>query len=165
MKERAMDRMSPLDASFLHIEDENSHLHMGAVAIFDGPPPRHDEVLRWIGGKLPLVPRYRQRVRSVPFDLGRPVWIDDAHFRLDYHVRRTALPRPGGAEQLRNLVGRVMSQRPGRDRPLWAIWIVGGLGEGESRGLVSQVPHCMGGGVSGAHPLAVTPHRRIEASE
>jgi WS/DGAT/MGAT family acyltransferase len=149
-----MDRMSPLDASFLHIEDENSHMHIGSVAIFDGPPPRHDEVLRWIGGKLPLVPRYRQRVRTVPFDLGRPVWIDDAHFRLDYHVRQTALPRPGGAEQLRNLVGRVMSQRLDRDRPLWQIWVVEGL-EDDRWALVSQVHHCMVDGVSGTDLLAV----------
>ena len=160
-----MDRMSPLDASFLHIEDENSHMHIGSVAIFDGPPPRHDEVLRWIGGKLPLVPRYRQRVRSVPFDLGRPVWIDDAHFRLDYHVRRTALPRPGGPEQLRNLVGRVMSQRLDRDRPLWQIWVVEGLGEDESWALVSQVHHCMVDGVSGTDLLAVILDLGTEASE
>jgi WS/DGAT/MGAT family acyltransferase len=149
-----MDRMSPLDASFLHIEDENSHMHIGSVAIFDGPPPAHDEVLRWIGGKLPLVPRYRQKVRMVPFDLGRPVWVDDPHFRLDYHVRQTALPRPGGAEQLRTLVGRVMSQRLDRNRPLWEIWVVEGLEE-DRWALVSQVHHCMVDGISGTDLLAV----------
>jgi len=149
-----MDRMSPLDATFLHVEDEVSHMHIGSVAIFEGPPPSHPEVLRWIGGKLPLVPRYRQKVRFVPFDLGRPVWVDDAHFRLEYHIRQTALPRPGGAEQLRTLVGRVMSQRLDRDRPLWQIWIVEGL-EDDRWALVSQVHHCMVDGVSGTDLLAV----------
>ena len=149
-----MDRMSPLDATFLHIEDAQSHMHIGSVAIFDGPPPAREEVLRWIGGKLPLVPRYRQKVRFVPFDLGRPVWVDDAHFQLEYHIRQTALPRPGGAEQLRNLVGRIMSQRLDRDRPLWQCWVVEGL-EDDRWALVSQVHHCMVDGVSGTDLLAV----------
>jgi len=149
-----MDRMSPLDATFLHIEDSQSHMHIGSVAIFEGPPPSHEEVLAWIGGKLPLVPRYRQKVRFVPFDLGRPVWVDDPHFQLEYHVRQTALPRPGGAEQLRNLVGRVMSQRLDRDRPLWQIWVVEGV-EDDRWALVSQVHHCMVDGVSGTDLLAV----------
>jgi WS/DGAT/MGAT family acyltransferase len=149
-----MDRMSPLDATFLHIEDSNSHMHIGSVAVFDGPPPSHEEVLRWIGGKLPLVPRYRQKVRFVPLDLGRPVWVDDPHFRLEYHVRQTALPKPGNAEQLRNLVGRVMGQRLDRDRPLWSIWIVEGMEE-DRWALVSQVHHCMVDGISGTDLLAV----------
>ena len=159
-----MDRMSPLDATFLHIEDEVSHMHIGSVAIFEGPPPSHPEVLRWIGGKLPLVPRYRQKVRFVPFDLGRPVWVDDPHFHLDYHVRQTALPRPGGAEQLRNLVGRVMSQRLDRDRPLWQIWVVEGL-EDDHWALVSQVHHCMVDGISGTDLLAVILDQQPEASD
>jgi WS/DGAT/MGAT family acyltransferase len=153
-EERAMDRMSPLDATFLHVEDANSHMHIGSVAVFDGPPPEHEEVLRWVGGKLPLVPRYRQKVRFVPFDLGRPVWVDDPHFHIEYHVRQTALPRPGGAEQLRNLVGRVMSQRLDRDRPLWQMWIVEGL-QDDRWAIVSQVHHCMVDGVSGTDLLAV----------
>src|SRR5213083_2365449 len=104
----AMHRMSPQDASFLHIEDDVTHMHIGSVAIFEGPPPSHDEILSAIGAKLALVPRYRQKVRFVPLSLGRPVWVDDAHFVLDYHVRHTALPAPGGDDELRNLVGRVM---------------------------------------------------------
>jgi len=102
--------MSPLDASFLHIENEVTHMHIGSVGIFEGPPPGPDDVPEAIAAHLPLVPRYRQRVRFVPLALGRPVWVDDPHFRLDYHVRRTALPAPGGDQELRNLVGRVMSQ-------------------------------------------------------
>ena len=102
-----METMSALDASFLHLEDAVSHMHIGSVAIFEGPAPAQADVLAAITGKLPLVPRYRQRVRSLPLTLGRPSWVDDPHFRLDYHVRRTALPAPGGDLQLRNLTAQL----------------------------------------------------------
>ena len=110
-----MDRMSPLDASFLHVEDAVSHMHIGSVAVFEGPAPTYEEFEAMVAGKLPAVPRYRQRVRFVPFQLGRPVWVDDPHFNLAYHLRRTPLASPGGDRELRNLVGRVMSQQ--LDRP------------------------------------------------
>src|SRR5215207_8270254 len=100
-----MQRMSPLDASFLHLEDNVTQLHIGSVAIFEGPPPPVDEVLGMVAGKLPLVPRYRQVVRFVPLALGRPVWADDPHFNLEYHIRHTALPPPGTEEDLRRIVG------------------------------------------------------------
>ena len=99
-----VDRMSPLDASFLHMEDNVSHMHIGSVAVFAGPPPPFAEVRAMLRGKLALVPRYRQVARFVPFDLGRPVWVDDEHFNLEYHLRHTALPSPGSEEQLRLLV-------------------------------------------------------------
>jgi len=146
--------MSPLDATFLHIENDRSHMHIGSVAIFEGPPPEYREMLSFIEAKLPLVPRYRQKVRFVPLELGRPIWVDDPHFHLEYHVRHTALPRPGGREQLRNLVGRVMSQQLDRAKPLWEIWMVEGL-EGGRWGLVSQVHHCMVDGVAGTDLLTV----------
>jgi WS/DGAT/MGAT family acyltransferase len=129
-------------------------MHIGSVAIFDGPPPDYDDILRMVRGKLPLVPRYRQKVRMVPFDLGRPVWVDDPHFQLEYHVRHTALPHPGGAEQLRNLVGRVMGQQLDRSRPLWQMWVVEGVEDGRWA-LVSQVHHCLVDGISGTDLLAV----------
>src|ERR1700682_5387162 len=109
----AVDRMSPLDASFLHIEDGVSHMHIASIAIFEGPPPDYADVVAMIEGKLPAVPRYRQGVRSVPLELGRPVWADDPHFNIEYHVRHTALPAPGHIDQLRHLVGRVMGQALG----------------------------------------------------
>ena len=96
--------------------------------------------------KLPLVPRYRQVVRTVPFDLGRPVWVDDPHFNIDYHIRHTALPRPGDEEQLRRLVGRLMSQELDRARPLWEGWVVEGL-EDDKWALVSKTHHSMVDGV------------------
>ena len=149
-----MHRMSPQDASFLHIEDDVTHMHIGSVAIFEGPPPSHDEILSAIGAKLALVPRYRQKVRFVPLSLGRPVWVDDAHFVLDYHVRHTALPAPGGDDELRNLVGRVMSQQLDRTKPLWEIWVAEGLEDGRWV-LISKTHHCMVDGVSSTDLMTV----------
>src|SRR3954447_9883219 len=146
--------MSPLDASFLHVEDAVSHMHIGSVALFEGPPPSHEDVMAAIESKLPLVPRYRQKVRFLPLDLARPVWVDDPHFNLDYHVRRTAMPSPGGDEQLRRLVGRVMSQKLDRTKPLWEMWIAEGLSEGRWA-LLSKIHHCMVDGVSGTDLMAV----------
>jgi diacylglycerol O-acyltransferase / wax synthase len=149
-----MNRMSPLDASFLHLEDDVTQLHIGSVAILEGPPPPFEEVLRMVSGKLALVPRYRQVVRFVPFAMGRPVWADDAHFNLGYHLRRTALPAPGGEEELRILVGRIMSQQLDRAKPLWEMWMAEGLGAGRWA-LISKVHHCMVDGVSGTDLLTV----------
>jgi WS/DGAT/MGAT family acyltransferase len=146
--------MSPLDASFLHVEDAVSHMHIGSVALFEGPPPRHEDVLAAIESKLALVGRYRQKVRFLPLDLARPLWVDDPHFNLDYHVRRTAIPSPGGDEQLRRLVGRVMSQKLDRHKPLWEMWIAEGLDQGRWA-LLSKVHHCMVDGVSGTDLLSV----------
>lgn len=149
-----MDRMSPLDATFLHVEDGISHMHIASCAIFDGPAPDYDEVVALIRSKLPLVPRYRQRVRFVPGGLGRPVWVDDAHFRLEYHVRHTALASPGSDDDLRTLMGRLMSQELDRHRPLWETWVVEGLADG-TWAMISKVHHCMVDGVSGTDLMAV----------
>ena len=149
-----MQRMSPLDASFLHLEDHVTQLHIGSVTILEGPPPPFTDVLEMVRGKLPLVPRYRQVVRFVPLAMGRPVWVDDTHFNLGYHVRRTALPSPGGEEELRNLVGRIMSQQLDRAKPLWEMWMAEGLGEGRWA-LISKTHHCMVDGVSGTDLLTV----------
>ena len=149
-----MQRMSFQDASFLHIESDTSPMHVGGVSIFGGPPPPFADVLAIVDGKLPLVPRYRQVVRFVPLSLARPVWVDDPHFNLGYHVRRTALPKPGGDHELRSLVGRVMSQNLDRAKPLWEMWIVEGLGDGRW-GLLSKVHHCMVDGVAGTDLMTV----------
>ena len=149
-----MQTMSPLDASFLHVEDAVTHMHIGSVGIFEGPPPGPDEVKAAIAGRLPLVPRYRQKVRFVPLALGRPAWVDDPYFNLDYHVRRTALPSPGGDQELRNLVGRVMSQQLDRAKPLWELWVAEGLDDGRWA-LISKTHHCMVDGVSATDLLSV----------
>jgi diacylglycerol O-acyltransferase / wax synthase len=149
-----MDRMSPQDASFLHIENDENHMHIGSVGIFEGPAPDYGDFADLVAGKLPLVPRYRQRVRFVPLDIGRPLWVDDSHFNLGYHLRHTALPRPGGDQELRNLVGRLMAQQLDRTKPLWEMWMVDGLQDGHWA-LISKVHHCMVDGVSGSDLLAV----------
>jgi WS/DGAT/MGAT family acyltransferase len=150
----AMQTMSPLDASFLHVEDAVTHMHIGSVGIFEGPVPSPEDVRRAIASRLPLVPRYRQKVRFVPLALGRPTWVDDPHFNIDYHVRRTALPAPGGDDELRNLVGRVMSQQLDRQKPLWEMWVAEGLDEGRWA-LISKTHHCMVDGVSATDLLSV----------
>jgi diacylglycerol O-acyltransferase len=149
-----MQTMSPLDASFLHVEDATTHMHLGSVGIFEGPAPDPDEVPAAVAARLPLVPRYRQKVRFVPLALGRPVWVDDPHFDLDYHVRRTGLPAPGGERELRRLVGRVMSQQLDRAKPLWEIWVVEGMEDGRWA-VISKSHHCMVDGVSATDILSV----------
>jgi diacylglycerol O-acyltransferase / wax synthase len=149
-----MDRMSPLDASFLHVEDGLQHMHIASCAVFEGPAPSEEEVLALIRGKLHLLVRYRQKVRFVPGAMGRPVWVDDPHFRVEYHVRRTALPAPGGEPALRKLMGRLMSQQLDRHRPLWEAWVVDGLEDGHWA-LISKVHHCMVDGISGTDLMTV----------
>ncbi len=149
-----MDRMSPLDATFLHIEDGVNHMHIASCARFEGPAPSYEALVELFRGKLPLVPRYRQKVRFVPGSIGRPVWVDDAHFRIDYHIRHTALPPPGSDDDLRNLMGRLMSQQLDRNRPLWEVWMVEGLADG-TWALISKVHHCMVDGISGTDLMAL----------
>jgi diacylglycerol O-acyltransferase len=157
------DRLSPMDASFLHIEDRVSHMHIGSIAIFEAPEPPFEDVVARIEGKLPLVPRYRQVVREVPLELGRPVWVDDPDFNIDYHLRHTALPAPGGEEELRRLVGRVMSQQLDRTKPLWEIWVVQGLEDGRWA-MVAKTHHAMVDGVSGTELLTVVMDTSPQAS-
>lgn len=149
-----MDRMNPLDASFLYLEDGITHMHIGSCAIFEGSAPPYDELVRLFAGKLPLIPRYRQHVRFVPLDLGRPVWVDDPHFRLEYHVRHTALPPPGSEKDLECLMGRLMSQELDRRRPLWEAWVVEGIADGRWA-LISKVHHCMVDGIAGVDLVSV----------
>jgi diacylglycerol O-acyltransferase / wax synthase len=149
-----MERLNPLDVWFLHVEDDVDHMHIGSVGIFEGPPPRYEELTAHVQGKLDLLPRYRQRVRRVPLDLARPVWVDDPHFRLSYHLRHTALPRPGGTLQLRRLVSRVMSQQLDRRRPLWEMWVAEGLEE-DRWAVITKVHHCMVDGVAGTELMQV----------
>ena len=148
-----MKRLSSQDASFLHLEDQVSHMHIGSVAILEGPPPPYGALADRVQAHLRLVPRYRQKVHFVPLSLGRPVWVDDPHFNLSYHVRHTALPAPGADEQLRLLVGRVMSHQLDRHRPLWEMWMIEGLGE-QRWALLTKVHHSMVDGVSGAELLS-----------
>ena len=142
------ERLSTLDSLFLELEDRSAHMHVGAVAIFEGPPPPYRDFLRLIEARLPFVPRYRQRVMFVPLRQGRPVWVDETQFDLEYHVRHTALPAPGGETELKKLAGRLLSQALDRDKPLWEMSLVEGLGDGNFA-IVSKTHHAMLDGVSG----------------
>lgn len=148
-----MDHMSPVDSMFLSVEDGISHMHVGSCAVFEGPAPEYRDVVALIASKLPLIPRYRQKVRDVPGGLGRPVWVDDPHFNLEYHVRHSALPPRGSTADLDNLMGRLMSQELDRHRPLWEAWMIEGLPDGQWA-LISKVHHCMVDGVSGTELMA-----------
>ena len=145
-----MQRLNPMDAQFVDAEDQDGHASfaIASTAVFEGPAPSYGEFLDAISARLPLVPMYRRKLRTVPFRLGPPVWVDDPDFDLRYHVRHTALPAPGGADQLSRLIARVMSQRLDRAYPLWEYWLVDGLSEGRWA-LISKVHHAMVDGVSG----------------
>ena len=144
-----MERLSPLDVSFLYVETPTTPMHVGGVAVLDPPGAGfdYDRLVRLIGQRIALVPRYRQRVRSVPGHLANPVWVDDEHFDLTYHVRRSALPKPGSPAQLRELVGRLMGRRLDRSRPLWEVYLVEGL-EGGRVGIVTKTHHAVVDGVA-----------------
>lgn len=147
-------RLAVLDELFLHLEGPNTHMHVGGAAIFEGPPPDYEEILDMVRTRLHLVPRFRQKLAFVPFGVGRPLWVDDTHFNLEYHVRHTALPSPGDDVQFRRLVARVMSQQLDRTKPLWEIWFAEGL-SGDRFGLISKTHHCLVDGVSGADIMSV----------
>ena len=146
-----MDRLQPLDAVFVDAEDEdkNTSMAIASIAVFQGPAPAQEEVLALIAERLPAVPRYRQKLRTVPLRLGRPVWVDDPGFDLGYHVRRVTLPEPGEYRQLADVMADVMSQRLDRGHPLWEYWVVDGLARGRWA-LISKVHHCMIDGIGGA---------------
>jgi diacylglycerol O-acyltransferase / wax synthase len=126
------DRLSAVDASFIYLEDQATPMHVGGVAVFRRPRGGfdYDELVGLIAQRLDLIPRYRQKVLSVPGHLARPVWSDDPEFDLTYHVRRSALPRPGNDDQLHELVARLMSRPLDPSRPLWEAYLIEGLARG-----------------------------------
>jgi len=129
-------------------------MHVAGVMLFEGPPPPYDDLLEVFERRLPLVPRYRQRLAIVPLGQGRPKWVDDPHLNLRYHVRSTALPSPGSEEQLQDLAGRVFSQQLDRDKPLWEVWLVEGL-EGDRFAMLSKTHHALVDGISGVDIISV----------
>ncbi len=165
--------LSYLDASFLALESRTSHMHVAGVALFDAAQLKGadggieiDRIRSHIASKLQYIPRYRQRLEWVPYDR-RPVWVDDAQFAFDYHVRHTSLPRPGTDDQLKELAGRIVSTKLDRAKPLWELWIVEGLSE-DRFAIVAKIHHCMIDGVSGVDLttilMNVTPDSAIEDS-
>ncbi len=123
-------------------------MHVASTMTFEGPVPEYDDFRRHLASRLHLVPRFRQKLRFVPLDQGRPVWVDDPHLNLRYHLRHTALPHPGTEEQLRTLAARIFSQSLDRSKPLWEIWLVDKL-EGDRFAIVAKSHHALVDGVSG----------------
>jgi diacylglycerol O-acyltransferase len=148
------DRLSVIDNSFLAQEKDSAHMHVGAMMVFDGPPVDYLDLVRHIEARLHLVPRYRQRLARPRFEMGRPLWVDDPCFNVHYHVRHSALPAPGGVEELRALMGRIYSQRLDRSKPLWEIWLVEGLSE-RRFALLSKTHHALIDGMSGVDILGL----------
>jgi diacylglycerol O-acyltransferase len=155
------DRLSALDASFLHLESPETPMHVGALGIFDGGPFldgsgrfRLAEVRALVASRLHLIPRFRKRLMAVPMDQGRPIWVDDDRFDISYHVRLTAVPRPGSRDQLLTLTGRIEAQVLDRSHPLWELWFVEGL-EGNRVALVQKTHHALVDGVSGVDVATV----------
>jgi diacylglycerol O-acyltransferase len=148
MPQQHLDRLTSIDASFLHQEGPASHMHIGGVLLFEGPAPAFADYLDHVRGRLHLVPRYRQKLATPPLETGRPLWVDDPSFNLEYHVRHTALPTPGSEEQLFLLVSRIASQPLDRSKPLWESWLVEGLHDGRFA-LIFKTHHSLVDGVSG----------------
>jgi diacylglycerol O-acyltransferase len=148
MAQQHLDRLTAVDAAFLAQEGPTSHMHIGGLVICEGPAPGYEEMLDHIRTRLHLVPRYRQRLAEPPLETGRPLWVDDPTFNLEYHVRQTALPSPGSEEQLMLLVSRIMSQQLDRSKPLWEMWIIEGLQDG-GFALISKTHHALIDGISG----------------
>ena len=149
-----MERMSTLDAGFFFVEHRNVPMHLGSLVVFEGPAPAYSDVVELFAAKLPLVPRYRQVVRTVPLHVFHPAWTDDESFEIGYHVRHAAVPQPGRARQLRHLAGQIFAQRLDRDRPLWEAWFLEGI-QGGRWALISKVHHCMVDGIGGTDLMTV----------
>ncbi|HEY3959097.1 MAG TPA: wax ester/triacylglycerol synthase family O-acyltransferase [Solirubrobacteraceae bacterium] len=143
------DRLTALDSTFLHLEDDSTaHMHVASVMIFEGKAPTPQELVEHILSRLHLVPRYRQRLAYVPLGQGRPVWTDDPHFNPRYHIRHTALPKPADETALKQLAGRLFSQRLDRSKPLWEIWLVQRMAGGRFA-LIAKTHHALVDGISG----------------
>lgn len=142
------DRLSALDASFLYLDGPTTPMHISSLAVYEGPAPSANELARHLEGRLPLVPRFRQRLEHVPLNGHRPVWVCDPDFELDSHLHLAALPAPGGDAELRALAGSILSQPLCRTRPLWEMWLIDGLAHGRFA-ILSKTHHSLWDGVSG----------------
>src|SRR5258706_4659690 len=160
MARYSYDRLTALDNSFLLLEKPNAYMHVAAAQIFKTGPLRTEgggvdaaRIRKLVAALLHRIPRYRQKLAWIPFE-SHPVWVDDENFNLDYHLRHTALPRPGSEEQLKRLCARIMQQHLDRDRPLWEMWVIEGL-EDDRFAIISKTHHCMIDGISGVDIMRV----------
>ncbi|MBA2313355.1 MAG: wax ester/triacylglycerol synthase family O-acyltransferase, partial [Actinobacteria bacterium] len=145
-------RLSVLDDLFLHLETENVHMHIGAVALFGGPAPSLEEVADEMAHRLDRIPRFRQKLAAVPFGLGRPVWVDDPNFEIERHLRHAALPPPGDRRRLNRFVARTISEPLDLTGPPWELHLVEGLAGG-CFALISKTHHCLVDGAAGVDAM------------
>jgi len=142
------ERLTPLDAKYLDFEGPTAPMHVGSVCVFDGTPLPQKDVADLIASRMDRIPRYGQRLAFVPFNLGRPVWVDDPGFDVSWHLRRVTLPPPGSRRQFLDLVGGLFARPLDRERPLWEMWFVEGLPDGRFA-VVTKTHHCLMDGLSG----------------
>jgi diacylglycerol O-acyltransferase / wax synthase len=151
-----MERLSGLDASFLYLETPSHHMHVALTAVFDPSTMpggySFEAIKEFIASRLHLVPPFRRRVVEVPFRLGHPIWVEDPHFDLDFHIRRIGAPAPAGMAEVAELAGQLASTPLDRSRPLWELWVIEGLADGNVA-VVTKMHHCAVDGVSGAELL------------
>ena len=169
MSTPAFERLSAQDSSFLVFENANAHMHVGGTAVLEAGPLLRahggvdiERIRAYVASRLHWIPRYRQRLAFVPIE-NHPVWVDDDHFNLNYHVRHACLPYPGDDEQLKQLIGRIMSQQLDRGKPLWEAWIVEGLADNRVA-LVTKAHHCMVDGIASVDLLSVLLSPTAEAA-
>ncbi|WP_343708579.1 wax ester/triacylglycerol synthase family O-acyltransferase [Mycobacterium sp.] len=150
-----MEQLTTLDAGFLHAEDADRHvsLAIGGLAVIEGPIPDHDALMSTFAQRIRACPRFGQRLRLRPLDLGAPEWVDDPDVDLARHVRRIAAPKPGDDRELFRVAAEVMAWRLDRDRPLWEIWVIEGLSENRWA-MLTKIHHCMADGIAATHMLA-----------
>jgi len=149
-----MQRMSALDAEMFFAEQYRTPMHIASMTVLEGPPPDYEDLAAMVRTRIRLIPRYLQKVVKVPLNLGRPVWVDDPRFQLDYHLRHTAVPPPGGPEELRQVADRVLSLPLDMRRPLWELWFVEGL-DGGRWAIIAKVHHCVVDGVAASDMMTV----------
>ncbi len=162
--DRVTDRLSSLDVSFLYLEGRTTPMHVGGLLVFQPPDQAesdqrrgqrsgnsaafdYERLVELIEQRIALVPRYRQKIRTVPGHLANPVWVDDPEFDISFHVRRSALPKPGSDQQLREFCARIQSRPLDRHRPLWEIYLVEGLRDNRIA-IITKTHHAMVDGVS-----------------
>jgi diacylglycerol O-acyltransferase len=155
MSESWYERLSPVDATFLYIEGPATPMHVGGIFVYEGPAPSHREFVDHIASRLVRIPRYRQRLAFVPLGLGRPVWVDDPDFDVEYHVRHSTLLAPGGEEALKRHAARLFGSLLDRDRPLWDLELVDGLSD-DRFAVLSRTHHCLLDGIAGNAVIAET---------
>ncbi|HEU4360063.1 MAG TPA: wax ester/triacylglycerol synthase family O-acyltransferase [Mycobacterium sp.] len=160
-----MEQLTTLDAGFLEAEDSDPHISLaiGGLVILEGPMPDYGSLASTLGARISACPRFAQKLRLRPFDLGPPAWVDDVNFDLAHHLRRAALPRPGGDHELFHFIADQMARRLDRDRPLWNIWVIEGLADNRWAMLI-KVHHCVGDGIAASHMLTGLCDNQVVAS-